>query len=224
MYVRTLGAAPAVAFTATTAGTAASVASAAAPLAAGTSLAPILAPIPIVGGIIAGALAIGSLLFKGANPQEGRDVANMYVGGVQINQLLNQVVGADYPTDCVVDPKGRCKSGSVPFTNSKYPGSYGPLGNPAVDIDQAIAQYQQILSATLASQSLAQSRSNPFFTTPYGYNDLLKIKNARAAAGVPAAGWDASNPPGSVAAASSGFSGKTLLLIGGGIAAALAFA
>jgi len=223
MY-KSLGASPAVALTATTAGTAASVASAAAPLAAGTSLAPILAPIPIVGGIIAGALVVSSLLFKGANPQEGRDVANMYAGALQINQLLNQVEGPNtYDTSCVVDPSGRCKSGKAPVSNSKYPGSYGPLGNPAVDIDQAIAQYQQILSATLASQSLAQSRSNPFFTTPYGYNDLVKIKNARAAAGVPASGWDASNPPSGVAAA-SGISGTTLLLIGGGLAAALAFA
>jgi len=224
MY-KSLGASPAVALTATTAGTAASVASAAAPLfSAGSTGAAILAPIPIVGGIIAGALVVSSLLFKGANPQEGRDVANMYTGALQINQLLNQVEGPNtYDTSCVVDPSGRCKSGNAPISNSKYPGSYGPLGNPAVDIDQAIAQYQQILSATVASQSLAQSRSNSFFTTPYGYNDLVKIKNARAAAGVPASGWDASNPPAGVAAA-SGISGTTLLLIGGGIAAALAFA
>lgn len=220
MYV-TLGASPAVAITATTAGTAGQVAQAAEPLfAAGSTGSAILAPIPIVGGIIAGALALSAFFLKGANPQEGQDVANMYNGALQINQLLNEVEGpGTYDTSCVVDPKGRCSSGKSPISNSKYPGSYGPLGNPAVDIDQAIAQYQQILQATLQSQVLPQSRNNAFFTTPYGLNDLLKIKAARAKAGVPAAGWN----PATTTPGSSGGIG-TLLLIGGGIAAAMAFA
>lgn len=180
------------------------------------SIAPMTGPAAPFVAAGAGLTELFSSLFHGADPREAVDSAKIEAGGIAINKLINEITGENLPTNCT---PGQCgKQGVAIWSNSKWPNvPYGATGNPAINIDDAISQVQNLVAQIKSQMVLQQSLSNPFFSGPYGIGLLEKIKAARAKA----------SPVSTAANAitSSLYNGSLLpwALVGGGLLAAKMF-
>jgi len=153
--------------------------------------------------------------FFGSDPRKVPDTQVTEATQIALNNLWFQISGEQLPSNCV---PGQCGAQHVAiFQNSAYPNvPYGPLGNPAADIDVAINTAEQIINGAMARLQRPQSRNNPEFTA----NDILalleKVKAARQdaqthAVSAPSAGGQSLAPAGA-AVASGGIPGWLVIL------------
>jgi len=140
-----------------------------------------------VGGPAAGALVAlvqsagiptGILDFFGPDPRNVPDTQLTEAMEIVLNQLWFKVSGEQLPTSC--DP-GRCGAQRVAiFQPSAYPNvPNGSTGDPNVDIDQAIAQANALISDSRQRLLRPASRSNPAFTQNPILLLLNRVRDAR---------------------------------------------
>lgn len=112
---------------------------------------------------VAAAGIVGKVFGFGPSPWNVPDTIVTEQVQIEANKIWNVISGENLPTQC--DP-GRCGKQKVfIFAASAYPNiPFGPRGNPAIDVDEAISAVQNLMAQGLAQLHRKESKKNPVFT------------------------------------------------------------
>lgn len=125
----------------------------------------------------------------GPDPRNVPDTQVIEAAQISLNQLWLAISGEQLPINCV---PGRCGAQRVNiFQSSAYPNvPKGAAGDLAIDINQAIAQANQVITQARSMLLKPASAQNPFFA-PGGGNNIVGLLQRMAAARAAQAGTTA---------------------------------